>query len=176
MIVALVRHGETDENLKNHMQGISNHILNETGKSQARKLREEIQSKKYDICYTSPLARCVETAMILVGDRVLMKNDPRIIERNMGELEGHPREEYDTELYWDYELNTSEKGVEPVQDIFKRAEDFLNSIKKENYQQVLVVTHGATYRALRYLLTNHKLVGKLFDGNIKNCQYEEFEI
>lgn len=176
MIVALVRHGETDENHFDRLQGRSNHLLNETGKRQARKLREEIASKKYDICYVSPLARSVETAMILVGDRVLMLNDDRLIERDLGQLEGHIRKEYDTDIYWDYDLNTNKDGVETVHDLFKRCEDFLNFLKSKNYQSVLIVSHSAIYRTLRYLLKNKELKGKLYDGIIKNCQYEEFEI
>ena len=68
----------------------------------------------------SPLVRCVETAFILVGDRVEMIRDDRLIEREMGELEGRPREEYNVYRYWDYDLNTSDRGVEPIQDVFKR--------------------------------------------------------
>ena len=103
--------------------------------------------------------------------------DQRLIERDMGSLEGQPRKEYNTYLYWDYEKNIADDGVEPIQDVFKRCKSFLEDIK-EKYpnENILVVTHGAPYRALRYLLTNHKLKGKLYDGLIKNCQYEEFKI
>lgn len=176
MKVALVRHGQTEENFRNRLQGRSNHILNETGKRQAQRLREKIKNKEYDICYTSPLARCVETAMILIGDRVLMELDERLVERNLGKLEGHARSEYDTDFYWDYDLNTNENEVEPVHDLFKRCEEFLNSLKEKNYQSVLIVSHSAIYRTLRYLLTNGELKGKLYNGIIDNCQYEEFEI
>ncbi len=176
MKIALVRHGETEENFEEKIQGRMNPLLNDTGRRQAQKLRDKIREKHYDVCYTSPLVRCVETAMILIGDRVLMVTDSRLIERDMGELEGHPRGEYNSYLYWDYDLNCSDHKVEALQDLFKRCEDFLDFVKEKNQEDVLIVTHGAVYRALRYLLKNHKLKGKLFDGFIKNCQYEEFEI
>ena len=176
MKIALVRHGETEKNSLDLIQGRENHLLNDTGRKQAQTLRDKIRSKHFDICYTSPLVRCVETAMILIGDRVLMVTDPRLIERDMGELEGHPREEYNAYQYWDYDLNSSEHKVEALQDLFKRCEDFLNFLKEKDQEDILIVTHGAVYRALRYLLKNHRLKGKLFDGFIENCQYEEFEI
>ena len=95
----------------------------------------------------------------------------------MGELEGRPREEYNSYLFWDYDLNKSDFGVEPLQDLFKRCDDFLKYIKKKHPKDsILVVTHSATYRALRYLIKKHPLKGKMLDGFIPNCSYEEFEI
>ena len=125
----------------------------------------------------SPLVRCVETAFILVGDRVEMIRDDRLIEREMGELEGRPREEYNAYRYWDYDLNTSDRGVEPIQDVFKRCEDFLDYIKNKysDDDSILIVTHGSPYRALRYLIRKEELKGHLLDGVIDNCQCEEFE-
>ena len=52
-----------------------------------------IKEKHYDYCYMSPLVRCVETALILIGDRVEMIPEKRLIERGLGELEGRPGEE-----------------------------------------------------------------------------------
>ena len=174
-MIAIVRHGETEQNSKDLIQGRSNHLLDDVGRGQALALKEKIKEKHFDVCYTSPLIRCVETAMILIGDRVPMITDERLIERNMGELDGHPRVEYNSYLYWDYDLNKNDRGVEPLQDLFKRCEDFLNYVNdKYPDGDILIVTHGAVYRALRYLLKGSKLKGKMFDGYIHNCQYEEF--
>lgn len=176
-MIALVRHGQTEENYQDRIQGRSNHLLNDTGRRETQALRDRIREKHFDVCYTSPLIRCVETAMILIGDRVPMIRDERLIERDMGELEGHPREEYNAYLYWDYDLDKKDRGVEGLQELFKRCSNFLDYVKEKNpNQDVLIVTHGAVYRTLRYLLRNHKLKGKLFDGFIRNCQYEEFEM
>ena len=125
----------------------------------------------------SPLIRCVETAMILIGDRVETIPDKRLVERDMGELEGRNRQEYNAYQFWDYDLNRSDFGIEPIQHVFQRCEEFLSYIKEKHPDKdILIVTHGAPYRALRYLIKNHPLKGKLLDGFIDNCQYEEFEI
>ena len=85
---------------------------------------------------------------------------------------------YDDIGFWNYDLNKSDLGVEPIHDLFSRCSDFLNYIKEKypNDSSILIVTHSAVYRALRHLILNHKLEGNMYDSKIHNCQYEEFEI
>ncbi len=177
MKIALVRHGQTEENFLHKIQGRSNHKLNEAGIRQCLRLKAKLKEKHFDYCYMSPMARCVETAIIIIGDRVETIPDERLIERNMGELEGRDFKEYNAYQFWDYDLNRSDRGVEPLQDIFKRCDEFLKDIKKKHPKgDILVVTHSAPYRALRYLIKKHPLKGKMLDQYIDNCQYEEYEI
>ena len=64
-----------------------------------------------------------------------------------------------------------------IKDLFDRCQDFLNYVKKEySGKSIIIVTHSAPYRALRHLILNHDIKGKLLDGKIDNCQVEEFEI
>lgn len=177
MKITLVRHAETEQNFLKKIQGRENHILNDTGRRQVLRLKMKLKDKKYDVCFVSPLTRCMETALVSVGDRVLMITDERLIEREMGEFEGRPSEEYNLYKYWDYDLNKDDFGVEPVKDLFDRCRDFLNYIKKDySDKNIIIVTHSAPYRALRHLLLNHKISGKMLDGKIDNCQVEEFEV
>lgn len=177
MKVTLVRHAETEQNFLRKIQGRENHLLNDTGRRQVLRLKLKLKDKKYDLCFVSPLTRCMETALVSVGDRVRMISDDRLLEREVGEFDGRPDVEYNAYKYWDYDLNKSDFGVEPIQDVFKRCSDFLEYIKKEYPDKdVIVVTHTAPYRALRHLLLGHKLKGKMLDGRIDNCQVEEFEI
>ena len=177
MIIGLVRHGQTEENFLGKIQGRKNNMMNDTGRRQCQRLREKILKTNYDFCYMSPMIRCVETAMILIGDRVEMIPDKRLIEREMGKMEGKPRVEYNAYQFWNYTLNRSDFGVEPVQDVFKRCEEFLDYImEKHKDKNILIITHGSPYRAIRHLLKKTKLKGPLLDGNIENCQYEVFEL
>mgnify|MGYP002861111876 CR=1 FL=1 len=132
MKISLVRHGQTEQNFLQKIQGRDNHMLNDTGRRQCERLKYRIQDKHFDYCYMSPLIRCVETAIILIGDRVETIPDERLIERDMGELEGRPRQEYNAYQFWDYDLNRSDFGIEPIQDVFKRCQDFLNYIKEKH--------------------------------------------
>ena len=84
---------------------------------------------------------------------------------------------YDANKYWDYNLNCSEQGVEPVQDIFKRCSDFLDYVlEKHTGQDVIIVAHAASIRAIRHLLLNSDLTKVSLHDDIKNCYYEEIEV
>lgn len=177
MKITLVRHAQTEQNYLELCQGSQNNMLCDDGRRQALKLKEKIKEKEFDYCYMSPMIRCVETAIILIGDRVETIPDKRLIERNLGKYEGQPRDRYDHKKYWDYNLNSSEDGVEPIQDLFKRCEEFLNYIKeKHKGQNIIIVSHASPIRALRHLILNNNLSGNLRDIDIPNLYYEEFEI
>lgn len=177
MKITLVRHGQTESNYLDICQGSSNILLNDTGRRECQRLREKIKDKHYDVCYMSPLVRTVETAMILIGDKVQMIPERKLIDRDLGELEGKERSLYDANKYWDYNLNCSEQGVEPVQDIFKRCSEFLDYIlEKHKDESVLIVAHAATIRAIRHLLLKTDLTKSLLHDDIKNCYYEEIEV
>ena len=172
MKITLVRHAQTEENYLRVIQGRDNNLLNDSGRRQVLRLKIKLKDKKYDMCFVSPLTRCMETALVSVGDRVRMLPDDRLIEREVGEFEGRPDVEYNAYKYWDYDF-----GVEPVHDLFDRCNEFLEYIKKEYPDKdIIVFTHSAPYRALRHLLLEHELKGKMLDGRIDNCQVEEFEI
>lgn len=169
MKITLVRHGQTEYNYQNRLQGTSNIPLNDTGRRQCYKLKEKMKNEKFDICFSSPLVRAVETAMILVGDKVQIINDNRLKEREIGNLEGKEKSLYDKNKYWDYYLNCNNEGVEPIQDIFIRCNDFLNYIF-ENYKKksILIVSHGAITRAIHHILHNTDLKSDLINFDIDN--------
>ena len=176
MKITLVRHGETDFNKEGKIQGLSNNLLNDTGRRQCRDLRMRLSDQHFDFCYMSPLARTVETAMILIGDRVEMIPDKRLIERDMGDIEGNSRELYAVDKFWDYSLNSGDQNIEKIQDIFERCRDFLDYvIKKHPGKDILIVSHGAPVRAMHHILRKSNLTGNLRDINIKNCYCETIE-
>lgn len=177
MKITLVRHGQTEQNYNNILNGRSNDLLNDTGRRQCQKLREQLKDVHFDFCYMSPLVRTVETAFILIGDRVETFPDKRLIERDMGELTGKSRNFYDVKKYWDYDLNSSDLGVEAIQDVFKRCDDFLEYVmKKHQGEHILVVSHGSPVRALYHLIKHHSLHSNLLSIAIPNCYCETFEI
>ena len=144
---------------------------------QCQKLREPLKDVHFDFCYMSPLVRTVETAFILIGDRVETFPDKRLIERDMGELTGKSRDLYDVKKYWDYDLNSSDLGVEAIQEVFKRCEDFLDYVmKKHPNGHILVVSHGAPVRALYHLIKHRNLHSNLLTISIPNCYCETFEM
>ncbi|GGE66472.1 histidine phosphatase family protein [Priestia taiwanensis] len=90
--ICLVRHGQTDWNFQEIIQGHEDIPLNEVGKQQARQSAEFLSEQQWDIVMSSPLGRAYETAKTIadaVGiDKIIL--DERFIERNFGEASGKP--------------------------------------------------------------------------------------
>lgn len=176
-MICLVRHAETNFNKEGKIQGRSNNNdLNEKGLMQVKKLRGKISLIDFDICYSSPLLRTMETAFSLVGDRVLIERDDRLLERNMGEFEGKDKALYDSDKYWDYNLNCTDFGVEGVRELFDRCREFLSYIKdKHANSNILIVSHAAVIRALHFLLINEDLENNKLTFKVDNCFFEMFD-
>ncbi len=178
MKIVLVRHGETDANRENLVQGQkTNLLLNEKGVRQAQALKTKLNDINIDICFTSPLVRCWSTAIIIAGDRVEIIEDSRLLDRNMGNLEGKDCSLYDGNRYWEYDENCTLDGIEGIQSIFDRCNNFLEYLK-ENYNDktVLIVSHAATLRAVHHLISKTELKGNLLTIGIDNCCMLEYEI
>ena len=87
-----IRHGQTDWNLAEKMQGgQTEKDLNEKGVKQAIETREKLKNIEYDILICSPMNRAIQTAQIInEGRNVPIIIDERLRERRLGEMEGNP--------------------------------------------------------------------------------------
>ena len=72
MRLIIVRHGQTDYNVKRIAQGQLNNPLNETGMEQARKVAKRLKDEKIDVVYCSDLKRTRMTA------EEIMKHHPDV--------------------------------------------------------------------------------------------------
>ncbi len=138
----LVRHGETEENAANILQGNLPGHLNEKGREQARQTAEELQDISFDIMYCSDLKRCVDTADI-INQRlgVPIKYTPLLRERDWGPLTGQKIK---------CAIAMIDEHAESVESMFARAKSFLNQItESEEERTVLVVSHGLFCRVLQ---------------------------
>ena len=174
MKLYLVRHGQTDWNKLGLIQGDSDIPLNNEGIKQAKIVKTKIKDK-IDICFASPLKRAFQTAKIITDVNIIF--DKRLIERNMGEFEGKDFSIYSAGNYWNYDLNSGDYGVEKIQDLFKRTQNFMEMLK-ENYSDktVLVVSHGATIRALNFVIKGYNKNIDFLKFEVPNCKVLEFDI
>jgi uncharacterized phosphatase len=88
--ICLVRHGQTDWNFQEIIQGREDIPLNEVGKEQARQSAGFLSEQQWDMIISSPLGRAYETAQT-IADAVKIEDillDNRFIERNFGEASG----------------------------------------------------------------------------------------
>ena len=89
MNIILVRHGQTDWNVNNLLQGSTNIDLNEYGILQAKNTANKLKDFKIDYIYCSPLNRTLDTANYINQDRNLeIIIDYRLLERSFGNYEG----------------------------------------------------------------------------------------
>src|SRR5438128_960886 len=106
----LVRHGETDWNADGRLQGHTDWPLNEYGRTQAKKLAEQLDGDGVAAIYASDLSRARETAEILggrLGLAVVVDADLR--EKNWGTWEGLTSDE---RLRVEFEGETTEEHRE----------------------------------------------------------------
>ena len=179
MKIYVIRHGETDWNKEKLMQGISDIPLNETGINQAKEARKKIGDIKFDAVYASTLDRAITTASVIGGvDKSEVIQDERIIEVSFGKYE---KKKYygiglPMMLHWAFpETIPAPKTVEKDSYTRKRAESFLADLKKNDYNSVLICSHGNFIRVFRHILAgdNKKATYKDF---VENCELMEFEI
>ena len=71
-MIYVIRHGQTDLNKERRMQGRLGLPLNEIGIEQAKKLRDELGELKFDIVYSSPQERAIQTAEIIAGQTAII--------------------------------------------------------------------------------------------------------
>ena len=141
-----LRHGETDWNAQNLSQGAVDIPLNETGLAQARSASLLLRGRGIRSIISSPLSRARVTADIASAQLGLpVQIDDGLKEVAFGVMEGKPMSEWFQP--WVDGLLTPE-GAESFPALTKRAVAAVNrSIARPPV--VLVVAHGALFRALR---------------------------
>lgn len=178
MKIWVTRHGQTNLNKNKLMQGIVDEPLNDTGRTQAKSVRESIGDIKFDAVFASPLDRAIETATIVgnVGrDEIIV--DDRIIEVNFGKYE---RKSYyllgpAMTAYWTLpEVFNAPKTVETIPSMVERTKDFLQELEQKDYENVLVVCHGGIIRAICGYLED-KPNGIKWRPKPKNCEVRVYE-
>ncbi len=181
MKLYIIRHGETDWNVKRRFQGRADIPLNEEGRRLARITSEALKETAFTKIYTSPLKRAYETAMIIKGDRdIPVIEEPRIIEIGFGEYEGLccgkdnfniPDPEF--MIFFDKpEAYKPPRGAEGIDELKARTGDFLHEIvhnKNMENDTILVSTHGAALRGLLSYINGIELKDFWKGGVHKNC-------
>lgn len=141
--IALIRHGSTSWNKEGRAQGNSDISLDQDGINQAELLATRLRSEDWNHIYSSTLARAKQTALI-VGSAigVDIHLDDRLRERSGGLIEGTTEEERIEK--WGTGWIELDLGLEPIEIVQKRGEEFLEEIMmKYQGEKVLVVSHGA---------------------------------
>ncbi|TDL30908.1 histidine phosphatase family protein [Jeotgalibacillus sp. S-D1] len=160
--IGIIRHGTTEWNKLGRAQGNSNIPLDQDGRVQAMRLGARIKDENWDVIYTSPLARALETAQIIQDSAALpeLHMDNRLKEIGGGKIEGTTHTERIEA--WGENWASLDLGMEPTAAVIERGVAFFEDIAvKHPRESVLVVSHGSFIR--------HLLIELLpeFDGQIQ---------
>ena len=158
----LVRHGETVENIAGITQGHLNSQLSEKGKEQIKRVAAHLKKKGVDICYSSDLDRCMNTAkeIIKFHSNVKIIATRELREQTKGKYEGAKKEITKAAIKklsipyveWDYD------GAESFIEMNKRTMKEIYKIVKENKDKtVLVVAHGAQIASIVNTINNEDI-------------------
>ncbi len=186
----LIRHGQTDWNLADKLQGHADIPLNATGLAQAKKVAQFLKGKQVSLValYSSDLQRAHQTAQEiakLFSLEIILAADLR--EGHFGKMEGRTKKEY-RELYgpFDYKNLPAIIEAEPRDKVIERVMNHLHTIaQKHKGQHVVVVTHGGVLGSLfTYLghnvaelpeLTNASITTFLWQADWKDFVLESIE-
>ncbi len=159
MKIYVIRHGETDMNVKQVKQGWMDVPLNQAGVDLARLTGQAMKGIHFDACYSSPLSRARETVEIVLRESgngsVPVRTDDRLKEINFGEEEGMsvnsstlPPETAQL-FFTDAFRFPGFPGGESIRDVCGRTGDFLRELtSRDTDETVLIGTHGCALRAM----------------------------
>jgi len=167
----LIRHGETEFNVKGLCQGQKDSPLTQKGIKQAVAIKKEIEKLdlKFDYVFSSPLQRSIDTTNI-----VLNRNDIQILDElkeiTFGDYEGKsnllmPRP-LGGELAKSYNGETTEELFNRVYYAIKKTMDLL-----PDNTSTIMFTHGFVMRTIDNYITNN-LDNIFFPANCSLYVYE----
>ena len=173
-MIYIVRHGQTDWNVEGRYQGRIDIELNETGINQAKEIFEELKNVKFDIVFSSPLKRALQTAKIISNHDIVIDN--RLIERCNGDLEGKLKSECNIGIDFN-NPNENRLNIENILEFRKRINDFFDDITT-NYQDqnILVVTHAGVGIYARCYFEGNPLNGDYSKYKLKNGEVLKYDI
>jgi 2,3-bisphosphoglycerate-dependent phosphoglycerate mutase len=166
-LLVLVRHGQSDWNLKNLFTGWKDPDLTEQGVKEAKDAGRKLKAQgfKFDIAFTSVLLRAQHTLDLMLAEigqtGLQTRKNLALNERDYGDLSGlnkdDARKKWGEEqvLIWRRSYDVPPPGGESLKDTLARAlpyyvQEILPCVLRG--ERVLVAAHGNSLRALIMVL------------------------
>ncbi|MHA2167489.1 MAG: histidine phosphatase family protein [Candidatus Hodarchaeales archaeon] len=190
MKITFVRHGQSEGNLNGIIQGQTDFPLSEKGKIQAKSLRTLLHNRNdrtifpYDLIYSSPLSRALNTAKIVIegyyDSNPIIIHD-KLMEATLGKFEGKMLDDRKVKghllKFWDslsYQPFIDNYLVEREEYFLQRTQKVFTEIVKKGLKSaarsILVFSHYGVIGAILSKYLN------LIDLNIKNTEVIIIEI
>lgn len=144
MKVYVMRHGRTVWNEKGRVQGWSKNRLSKSGKEGVELQAEKYKNVKFDLIFSSPLMRTMQTANIMNKfHNVPIIKDERLIEINKGTFAGRWKKTISPEEQNLRFENPHAVGMESFDEVFERLKNFVSDFKEKfNGGDFLIITHS----------------------------------
>jgi 2,3-bisphosphoglycerate-dependent phosphoglycerate mutase len=166
-LLVLVRHGQSDWNLKNLFTGWKDPDLTEQGIKEARDAGRKLKAQgfKFDFAFTSVLLRAQHTLDLMLAEigqtGLQTRKNLALNERDYGDLSGLNKDDArkkwgeDQVLIWRRSYDVPPPGGESLKDTLARAlpyyvQEILPCVLRG--ERVLVAAHGNSLRALIMVL------------------------
>lgn len=179
--IYIIRHGQTDFNLRNIVQGSGvDSSLNERGVAQAKAFYEAYQSVPFDKVYTSALQRTVQSVQQFLDKGVPYEQLSGLNEISWGTKEGHPitpeEDEYYHYMLRQWQLGDTslriEKGESPDEVVERMKPAVEHIIGNTQEKTILVCMHGRAIRILLCHLLNYPLKSMDMFEHQNLCLYQ----
>ncbi len=161
--LVLVRHGQSEWNLKNLFTGWKDPALTEQGVGEAKAAGQRLKAKglRFDLCFTSALSRAQNTLQLILAELGQIglpeTRDQALNERDYGELTGLNKD--DARVKWGEEqvhiwrrsYDVPPPGGESLKDTLARSLPYyMHKIQPHvlDGKSVLVAAHGNSLRSL----------------------------
>lgn len=147
--IFFVRHGQTEWNAAQRMQGRWNSDLNDVGREQADATGRLLQGMGIEWICSSPLDRTRQTTEIIRRYvPVPVTYDERIVEWDCGDWSGHPYEDVMERWADEYAALLADPfhyrgpNCENYPDMFERARPFVEEVLAHDAGVLAIVSHG----------------------------------
>ena len=163
-ILVIVRHGQSEWNLKNLFTGWSDVELTVTGEHEAEHAGIVLRPYHFDLAYTSVLKRAIHTLNIILEQMqvsIPVIENQALNERNYGNLQGLDKAEVGNKygaqqlMLWRRSFTEVPPGGESLENTYQRVIPYYQQEiepKLRAGKNVLIVAHGNSLRALMMYL------------------------
>ncbi|ADU28887.1 histidine phosphatase family protein [Evansella cellulosilytica] len=173
-MIYVVRHGQTDLNKEDRLQGRLGLPLNEYGMNEAKSLKNKLVNIEFDYVFSSPQERAIKTAEIISGTTPII--DRRIDVYELGEADRLKKSEVkmsgmipDSSVY---------KGIEKNSSFVKRIFDFMEELETRYSNKdvnILLIGHRCTTSCIGAFFEGVPSDGNILKYSLRNGEYKVYQ-
>lgn len=175
--LVLWRHGETDFNAEQRIQGQLDSKLTRNGHGQARRAARWLAELGPEVLMTSDLSRAEDTAAVLATQTgIPLRVDKRLRETNCGAWQGLTHAEVEALCpggiqTWRGNPRWAPPGGEARVDVATRAAQVVTELDADGEASAVLCTHGGLIACLTPLLLGLPVSGWSVFSGISNCHW-----